>query len=128
MSGVELNLKKVCDESSTVLRGIGELMEGIAIIQAELAKGKTCVEVKENIERVLTDGGTMLARLNKAMEPIKKKWKQHGHLMSKPKDSVNETRKNTTNVTTKTKEEIAKLSVVTIEQNLKDSGVPTDLW
>ena len=125
---VTVNLKKVCDESSTVLRGIGELMGGIATIQVELVKGKTCVEVTKKIERVLTDGDTMLDHLNKTMEPIKKKWKQYGHLMSKPKDSVDETRKNTTNVTTKTKEEIAKLAVATIEQHLKVSPVPTDLW
>jgi hypothetical protein len=54
-------------------------MEGIAKIQAELAKGKTCVEVEEKIEKMLTDGVAMLARFNKAMEPFKKKWKQHGH-------------------------------------------------
>ena len=35
---VTVNLKKVCDESSTVFRGIGELMGEIAKIQAELAK------------------------------------------------------------------------------------------
>jgi hypothetical protein len=35
-------------------------------------------------------------------------WKQHGHLMSTPKDSVDETPKDTTNVATKSKEEITK--------------------
>jgi hypothetical protein len=122
-----VNLKRVCDESSIVLKGIGDLMEGIAKIQAELAKGKTCVEVEEKIEKMLTDGGAMLARFSKAMEPVKKKWKQHGHLIQKPKDSVHDTPKNTTNVATKSKEEIARLAVMTIAQKLKDTGVPTDL-
>ena len=36
---VTVNMKRVCDESSTVLRGIGELMGGIAKIQAEYTKG-----------------------------------------------------------------------------------------
>ena len=115
---VTVNLKKVCDKSSTVIRGIGELMGGIVKIQAELDKGKTSVQVKEKIDRVLTDGVTILVRLNKVMEPIKKKWKQHGHLMSKPKDSVDEkpkdsvdeTPKDTTNVATKSKEEITRLA------------------
>ena len=43
-------------------------MGGIAKIQAELAKGKTCVEVQEKIERVLTDGDTMIALLNKTAQ------------------------------------------------------------
>jgi hypothetical protein len=105
---VTVNLKRVCDESSIVLKGIGELMGGIAKIQAELAKGKTCVEVEGNIEKMLTDGGAMLARFSKAMEPVKEKWKQHGHLLPKLKDSVNHTPKNTTNVATKSKEEMAR--------------------
>ncbi len=46
---VTVNLKRVCDESSIVLKGIGELMGGIVKIQGELAKGKTCVEVEEKI-------------------------------------------------------------------------------
>ena len=69
---VTVNLKRVCDESSTVLDGIGELMAGVAKIQAELAKGKTCVEVKERIEQLLTKGDTMLTLFNQAMEPIKR--------------------------------------------------------
>jgi hypothetical protein len=103
-------------------------MEGIAKIQAELAKGKTCVEVEIKIEKMLTDGGAMLARFSKAMEPVKKKWKQHGHLIQKPKDSVHDTPKNTTNVATKSKEEITRLAAMTIAQKLKDAGVPTDLY
>ncbi len=124
---VTVSLKRVCDESSTVLNGIGELMGGISKIQAELAKGKTCVEVEERIEKMLTDGVAMLARFNKAMEPFKKKWKQHGHLLPKPKDSVDDTPKNTANVATKSKEEMARLAAKTIAQKLKDAGVPTDL-
>ncbi len=125
---VTVNLKRVCDESSTVLNGIEELMGGISKIQTELGKGKTCVEVEERIEKMLTDGGAMLARLNKTMEPIKKKWKQHGHLIPKPKDSVDDTPKNTVNVATKSKEETARLATKTIaqvtHQKLKDAGVP----
>jgi hypothetical protein len=67
---VTVNLKRVCDESSTVLKGIGDLMEGIVKIWAELAKGKACVEVEGKIEKVLIDGGAMLVRFNKAMEPV----------------------------------------------------------
>jgi hypothetical protein len=61
----------------------------------------------------------MLTRFNQAMEPVKKRWKQHGHLFLKPKDSVN--------VATKSKEEIARLTAKTIAQKFKDAGVPTDL-
>ena len=89
------------------------------------------MEVEGKIEKILTDGGAMLARFSKAIEPIKKKWKQNGHLSPKPKDSVNysviETPKDTTNVATKSKEEIARLAAMTIAQKLKDAGVPTDL-
>jgi len=116
---VTVNLKRVCDESSTVLRGMDELMAGIAKIQAELVKGKTCVEVQEKIEKMLTDGGAMLTRFNKAMEPIKKKWKQNARLVPTPKDM--------TNVATKSKEEVARIAAMTIAQKLKDAGVPTDL-
>jgi hypothetical protein len=116
---VTVNLKRVCDESSTVLAGIGDLMVGIAKIQAELVKGKTCVEVQAKIEKMLTDGGAMLTRFSKAMEPIKKKWKQNARLMPTPKDM--------TNVATKSKEEVARIAAVTIAQKLKDAGVPTDL-
>ncbi len=77
-------------------------MEGIAKIQTELAKGKTCVDVKKRIERVLTDGDTMLTIISNSMEPFKKRWKQQGHLFSKPKDSVN--------VATNSKEGIARLA------------------
>lgn len=94
-------------------------MEGIAKIQTELAKGKTCVDVKERIERVLTDGDAMLTRFSNAIESFKKRCKQHGHLCSKPKDSVN--------LATKSKEGIARLAAMTIAQKLKDAGVPTDL-
>jgi hypothetical protein len=31
--------------------------------------------VEEKIEKILTDGGTMFARFNKVMEPVKMKWK-----------------------------------------------------
>jgi hypothetical protein len=65
-----VNLQRVCDESSTVLKGIGDLMGGIVKIRAELAKGKAFVKVEEKIEKVLTNGGAMLARFNKAMEPV----------------------------------------------------------
>eukprot|EP00001_Collodictyon_triciliatum_P138034 24137_3 len=47
--------------------------------------------------------------------------------MSKPKDAVDETPKDTTHVATKSKEEIARLAAKTIAQKLKDAGVPTDL-
>jgi hypothetical protein len=83
--------------------------------------------VEEKIEKMLTDGGAMLARFSKAMEPVKLKWKQHGHLLPKPKDSVNDTPRNPTNVATKSKEEMARLAAKTIAQKLKDAGVPTDL-
>jgi hypothetical protein len=86
---VTVNLKRVCDESSTVLKGIVDLMGGIAKIRDELAKGKACVEVEEKIEKVLNDGGAMLARFNKAMEPVKKRWKQYGHLLPKAKGALN---------------------------------------
>jgi hypothetical protein len=102
-------------------------MGGIVKIQAELTKGKTCVEVEERIEKMLTDGGAMLARFIKVMEPIKKKWRQHGHLLSKPKDMVNDTPKDTTKVSTKSKEEVTRQAAMTIAQKLKDAGVPTDL-
>ena len=114
-----VNVKRVCDESSTVLNGIGELITGVAKIQAELVKGKTCVEVKERIEQVLTKGDTMLTRFNQVMEPIKKRWNHHGHFFPKPKDSVN--------VVTKSKEEIVRITTQTSAQNLKDPGVPVDL-
>jgi hypothetical protein len=55
-------------------------MGGIAKIQVELAKGKTCVEVEEKIEKMLTDGDVILSRFSKTMDPVKMKWKQHGHL------------------------------------------------
>jgi hypothetical protein len=87
-------------------------MGGIAKIQTELSKGKPCVEVEEKIEKILTDGDVMLVRFSKVMEPVKKKWKQHGHLIQKPKDSVNDTPKNTTNVTPKSKEEIVSLDTM----------------
>ena len=64
-------------------------MAGIAKIQAELVKGKTCVEVQEKNEKMLTDGGAMLTRFSKAMEPINKKWKQNARLMPTPKDMTN---------------------------------------
>ena len=107
-----VNLKRVCDESSTVLNGIEELMGGISKIQVELVKGKTCMEVKEKIEKILTNGGAMFAHFNKDMDPFKKKCKQNGQLFPKPKDSVN-TPKNTTNVTTKSKEEIVVSTIMT---------------
>jgi hypothetical protein len=116
---VTVNLKRVCDESSTVLAGIGDLMVGVAKIQAELVKGKTCVEVQAKIEKMLTDGGAMLTRFSKAMEPIKWKWKQNARLIPTPK--------NMTNVATKSKEEVARIAAVTIVQKLKDAGMPTDL-
>jgi hypothetical protein len=69
--------------------------------------------------QMLTDGGVMLTRFSKAMEPIKKKWKQNTHSMPTPKDM--------TNVATKSKEEVVRLTAKTIAQKLKDAGVPTDL-